>query len=55
MTYGHVVKTETFMLEHMDCIIFSEACLLFHRLGQSTWRSQKQESRWFGREDPAVP
>lgn len=41
MTYGHVAKTETFMLGHMDCIIFSEACLLFHRLGETTWYSQE--------------
>ena len=45
MTYSHAVKTETFIRGHMDCIIFSEACSLFHRLGPTTWDSQETRSQ----------
>lgn len=52
MTYSHAVKTETFMLGHMDCIIFSEACLLFYRLGLTTWDSQEARSQVAWQEEP---
>lgn len=45
MTYSHAVKTETFILGHMDCIIFSEAFSLFHRLGLATWDRQETRSQ----------
>lgn len=55
MTYGHVVKAETFMLGHMDCIIFSGACLLFHWLGGSTWCSREARVQEVWQEDPVLP
>lgn len=55
MTYGHVVKAETFMRGHMDCMIFSGACLLFHWLGGSTWWSREARDQEVWQEDPVLP
>lgn len=42
------------MLGHMDCIIFSEACLLFYRLGLTTWYSQEARSQVAWQEGPCT-
>lgn len=42
------------MRGHMDCIIFSEACLLSYRLGLTTWYGQEARSQVAWQEGPCT-